>query len=153
MLARSILLACAMVGIAQAAFAQTQEEARNELMRHILNKSDDRQIATGVKTGVLDSKKSYTLAPIAIDPDKDYLLLGACSDECWDLDLEALDEKGRPLDLTEDNDIVEIFEEPVLLVKAGRSGKMLHVKVIMADCKDEPCLWGVGAFLANEQQQ
>lgn len=129
------------------------EEIRTEVMQWILGKAGDRPVAMGVKTGLLNSAESHTLAQIAIDPDKDYLLLGACNDQCWDLDLEAMDAEGHPLDLSKDSEVAVRFaieEEPVLLLKAGRAGNALGVKVIMSDCQDDPCLWGVGVFEAME---
>lgn len=160
MFARSILfaLAACLIPVAHAQNVQPQnpeqKAAVDDLMQRIIYEADDRQIATGVKTGLLNAKQSALLAPITIDPSKDHFLLGACSQACFELNLEIVDENGIVIpQIVEDNeDISQIFDFPIVHVKAGRTGSTLRVRTIMAHCEDEPCLWGVGVFLSDEYQ-
>ena len=160
MFARSFLIACALclmpVAHAQNVQPQTPEQkaAVDDLMQQIIYEADDRQIATGVKTGLLNAKQAALLDPITIDASKDHFLLGTCSDACFELQLEVVDENGVALpQVVEDNeDISQIYDFPILHVKAGRTGSTLRVKATMAHCEDEPCIWGVGVFITDEYQ-
>lgn len=163
MFARSIFIACALSAapIASAqildreALNPAQKEAVDDLMREIISEADARQIATGVKAGLMNSKESITLAPIAIDPSKDHVLIGSCSQQCLEFKLEAVDDRGATLsEVAKDNeDFLQIYDAPMLLLLAGRTGNTLRIKATMIDCADEPCLWGVGVFLKDEEQR
>lgn len=156
MFTRSILIALALAAAPTAIGQESdqQREAREALMQGVLYEADDRQIARGVKSGTLGEGKSFMLEDLAIDPDKDYLLIGLCDpDECTEMHLDVLDAKGEGLDLSDDNSSISIYNRPAIFVKAGRAGNLLRVKVTMIECDDNPCTWAVGTFLANEQQR
>ncbi len=67
----------------------------------------------------------------------DYVLFGACDNDCTDLDLLIYDPDG---DLVRRD--VEADDRPVLIFSPRKSGKY-KIKVVMAVCRDEPCRYGL----------
>lgn len=69
-----------------------------------------------------------------------YRITGACDGDCEDIDLVLLNEKGAELD----SDLL-VDDVPVLnyTVKTGGS---YSIRVIMAQCKEDPCYFGLGVF-------
>jgi hypothetical protein len=69
-----------------------------------------------------------------------YYFVGVCDADCADLDLRLTDDQGNEVDVdTDPNDT------PVVQVTPLYSARF-HLRVIMADCRAEPCWWGVGAY-------
>lgn len=67
----------------------------------------------------------------------DYVLFGACDNDCTDLDLYIYDSDG---DLVRRD--VETDDRPVLIFSSRKSGKF-RIKVVMATCSSEPCRYGL----------
>lgn len=66
-----------------------------------------------------------------------YVLFGACDNDCRDVDLKIFDTNGNVL--LQD---VAVDDTPVLTFTANSSGKY-RVEVIMATCNRAPCYYGV----------
>ena len=66
-----------------------------------------------------------------------YALMGACDNDCTDVDLKIFDEKG--VLLMQD---IAVDDTPVLTFQATASGRY-RVQVIMATCNRNPCYYGI----------
>lgn len=66
-----------------------------------------------------------------------YVLFGACDNDCTDVDLKIYDTRGN-LQLQD----VAVDDTPVLTFTANASGKY-RVVVVMATCSASPCYYGV----------
>jgi len=66
-----------------------------------------------------------------------YVLMGACDNDCTDVDLKIFDTAGNLL--MQD---IAVDDTPVLLFTATGSGSY-RVQVIMATCNRSPCFYGV----------
>ena len=66
-----------------------------------------------------------------------YALMGACDNDCTDVDLKIFDQSGALL--MQD---IAVDDTPVLLFTANGSGRY-RVQVIMATCNRSPCYYGV----------
>jgi hypothetical protein len=81
----------------------------------------------------------YRVHSVTLRAGYDYTLVGACDDDCDDLDLQLFDEDGNLID--EDllsDDIPEVSVSP-------RWTGVFHVKVIMESCYIEPCRYAVAS--------
>lgn len=70
----------------------------------------------------------------------EYMITGACDEDCSDIDLAILTEDGT--EVTSDR---ETDSFPVVSVRPGRD-KRYQVKVSMYSCSVEPCYFGFGIF-------
>lgn len=69
-----------------------------------------------------------------------YLVVGACDNDCTDLDFVLYDENGNYIDGdTGDDDI------PMVEVTPRRTGTF-ELRVRMYECSVNPCYWGVGVY-------
>lgn len=91
------------------------------------------------KTGSLNSGASTTVT-LTLVSGREYVIFGACDDDCGDLDLRLYDASGTEID--ED---VEIDAVPVVTASASQ-GASFTVEVLMVECSSEPCFWGLGVF-------
>ena len=66
-----------------------------------------------------------------------YVLMGACDNDCTDVDLKIYDQGGTLL--MQD---IAVDDTPVLLFQANGSGRY-RVQVIMATCNRNPCYYGI----------
>jgi len=66
-----------------------------------------------------------------------YALMGACDNDCTDVDLKIFDQSGTML--MQD---IAVDDTPVLLFTANGSGRY-RVQVIMATCNRNPCFYGI----------
>lgn len=69
-----------------------------------------------------------------------YIFVGACDQDCADLDLKLFDDNWTLIDADTKPDA-----EPVLLITVRRT-TTFHLRVIMEACSSNPCWWGVGAY-------
>jgi hypothetical protein len=76
--------------------------------------------------------------------DVKYAVVGVCDQDCKDLDLRVLDPAQREVGRDAEKDDV-----PVVELQADKNGEY-DVRVDMAECKDNPCAYGIGIF-ATEQ--
>jgi hypothetical protein len=69
-----------------------------------------------------------------------YRFTGACDGDCQDIDLMLLNSSGSELD----SDLL-VDDIPILNYTVKTSGSY-SVRVIMAQCKEDPCYFGLGVF-------
>lgn len=81
-----------------------------------------------------DAKGSHDMTVVA---DREYVLFGACDNDCTDLDLLIYDTSGSLVrrDVATD-------DRPVLVFTPAKSGKY-KIEVVMAACTDQPCRYGL----------
>ena len=91
------------------------------------------------KTGSLHNGASTTVT-LTLVSGREYVILGACDDDCGDLDLRLYDASGT--EIAED---VEVDAVPVVTASASQ-GASFTVEVLMVECSNQPCFWGLGVF-------
>ena len=81
--------------------ATAQQAALHEKIRTLVaeNADQDEHLIGEIKTGRIDDGDTADLI-FTVAPGKTYWLYGACDDDCYNLDLEGLDEDGNSLDET-----------------------------------------------------
>jgi hypothetical protein len=67
----------------------------------------------------------------------DYALIGACDNDCTDVDLKISDTAGNVI--MQD---IAVDDTPVLIFHSNSAGKW-RVQVIMATCSRNPCYYGI----------
>ena len=77
---------------------------------------------------------------IELGSGRPYAILGACDDDCGDLDLFLIDRNGNELDSD-----TEVDSFPMLSVTPSSSGTFT-VRVEMFECSTEPCFFSVGVY-------
>ncbi|HYR07421.1 MAG TPA: hypothetical protein VEQ60_06625 [Longimicrobium sp.] len=80
------------------------------------------------------------LVQLELDVGMEYQIMGACDEDCSDLDFTLYDGAGNEID----SDMLD-DDFPVVSVTVSRSG-VFAVRVSMADCSAEPCRYGIGIF-------
>lgn len=75
-----------------------------------------------------------------LDVGMEYQIMGACDEDCSDLDLILYDGRGNVVD----SDMLD-DDYPVVSLTVTHSG-MFTVRVSMAECSLEPCRYGIGVF-------
>ncbi|HEX6748993.1 MAG TPA: hypothetical protein VF092_16970 [Longimicrobium sp.] len=90
-------------------------------------------------TGSLDNGESE-FVEVNLDIGTLYQIMGACDNDCTDLDLTLYDPAGREIDSD-----LQVDDYPVVSVEPRRSSTY-RVKVTMARCSAEPCRYGIGIF-------
>lgn len=95
-----------------------------------------RRVVGGPVFGSLndDDKSSHEMTVVA---GVEYVLFGACDNDCTDVDLIVYDQNGRMVkrDILAD-------DKPVVMFSATRSAKY-RIEVVMAVCSTEPCRYGL----------
>ncbi len=94
------------------------------------------RVAAGPVHGALrdDETASHTLDVVG---GNQYVLMGACDNDCTDVDLRIHDQSGTLL--MQD---IAVDDTPVLLFTANSSGRY-RVQVVMATCNRNPCYYGI----------
>jgi len=92
-----------------------------------------------IYTGSLNNRTSEFVT-LRLDVGTQYQIMGACDEDCSDLDMTLYSPNGDEIDTD-----VEMDDFPIVSVEAPRSGTY-RVKVVMATCTAEPCRYGVGVF-------
>ncbi|HEX6912383.1 MAG TPA: hypothetical protein VF142_18405 [Longimicrobium sp.] len=92
-----------------------------------------------IYTGALDDGESE-LVELDLAVGREYQIMGACDEDCTDLDLTLLDGSGNVID----SDLLD-DDYPVVSAVVSRSGTF-RVRVSMANCTSEPCRYGIGVF-------
>lgn len=69
-----------------------------------------------------------------------YIFVGACDQDCNDLDLKLFDDNWQLITSDTKPDA-----EPFLIVTVRRT-TTFHLRIIMEACNNDPCWWGVGAY-------
>jgi hypothetical protein len=83
---------------------------------------------------------TYTDVTYTLTRGVEYALVGVCDDDCPDLDLKLYDENYNLIDSDTKPDAT-----PVIEVTPRWTG-VFHVRVIMSECRNNPCWYGVGEF-------
>lgn len=104
------------------------EQVESELGFSSMASQVGRQSAGGVQTVTFDLSAGGT-----------YVLIGACDENCSDLDMIVRDSSGREVGRDEAPDDV-----PLVIMENARGGRYT-VEVGMVTC-DGQCHWGVGAY-------
>ena len=76
---------------------------------------------------------------IEVPVGRDLVIVGACDQDCSDIDLWAYAESDEAVAEDEAEDDVPILE---VAARDARSG-MLEIEVSMVDCSNDPCYWGI----------
>ena len=84
-----------------------------------------------------DAQESFTLA---LDGDRPYAIVGACDNDCQDMDFWLYDENDNLIDSDTGTDDV-----PVVRVTPQWSGQF-SIRVRMYACSANPCYYGIGVF-------
>lgn len=92
-----------------------------------------------IYTGSLNDDASE-MVELELDVGMEYQIMGACDEDCTDLDLTLYDGRGNVVD----SDILD-DDVPLVSVTVSRSGAF-RVRVSMAACSAEPCRYGIGIF-------
>jgi hypothetical protein len=92
-----------------------------------------------VYTGALNDGGSE-MVQLELDVGREYQIMGACDEDCTDLDFTLHDGNGNVID----SDLLD-DDYPLVSVTVSRSG-VFAVRVSMADCSAEPCRYGIGIF-------
>ncbi len=125
-----------------AASAQDQwvTQVRNMLRQAAQDYEDNGyELTHEIHTGSLGNGGSETIT-LTLDIGTSYSIIGACDEDCDDLDLVLYDPQGDQVD---EDTLVDDF--PIVEVTVPRTGQYT-IEVIMASCTAEPCRYGLGAF-------
>jgi hypothetical protein len=92
-----------------------------------------------IYTGALNDGGSE-IVQLELDVGMEYQIMGACDEDCTDLDFTLYDGSGNVID----SDLLD-DDFPVVSVTVTHSG-VFRVRVSMAACSAEPCRYGIGIF-------
>ena len=92
-----------------------------------------------IYTGALNDGASE-MVNLELDVGREYQIMGACDEDCSDLDLTLYDGNGNVVD----SDMLD-DDYPLVSLTVTRSG-VFRVRVSMADCSADPCRYGIGVF-------
>ena len=84
-----------------------------------------------------DQEDSFT---VNLRADREYAIVGACDEDCEDLDFWLYDENDNLIDSDTSTDDV-----PVVRVTPRWTGTF-RIRVKMYACSSEPCYYGIGIF-------
>ncbi|MEZ6022599.1 MAG: hypothetical protein R3C16_04100 [Hyphomonadaceae bacterium] len=88
---------------------------------------------------VMLQSQGYTL-PVMLERRRDYVFLGACDQDCADVNMELVDDRGRRVASDETVDNV-----PALAINPGSAGEFT-LRIWLAQCSVEPCYVGVRGY-------
>jgi hypothetical protein len=69
-----------------------------------------------------------------------YMLVGVCDNDCADLDFRLFDSSGN--EIASD---VATDDTPVISITPSRGGRYV-LQAVMADCRADPCRYGIGVY-------
>ena len=92
-----------------------------------------------IYTGALNDGGAE-MVDLDLDVGREYQIMGACDEDCSDLDFTLYDGNGNVVD----SDMLD-DDYPLVTVTVSRSG-VFRVRVSMAACSAEPCRYGIGVF-------
>lgn len=76
----------------------------------------------------------------SFDKGTDYIITGACDNDCKDVDIVLKDEENEVVEKDDKAD-----DTPVLSFKPKHDGRYT-IEITMSQCKDDPCYFGFGVF-------
>lgn len=142
---RLALAACACAALFLPSAAHAQADAWERQVRTILQQvgrvfeAEGFEMTHRLYTGALD-EGGEEMVDVTLEVGKEYQIVGACDEDCTDLDLTLYDGAGNEVDID-----IEEDDAPIVSVAVGRSGAF-RLKVNMATCGEAPCRYGVGVF-------
>jgi len=142
---RIALALTAIAGLAVTTAAAAPQDEWTQQVRRLLQRAGQTFEQRGytmthqIYTGSLndDSNEYVTLR---LDIGTQYQIMGACDEDCSDMDLTLYAPNGAEIDKD-----IEMDDFPIVSVTPSRSGTY-RLKVVMATCTAEPCRYGVGVF-------
>lgn len=125
-----------------AAIAQTAWEiqARNYLTNEAQSYLPDYQLSQQIMFGSLATSASQ-VRNIRLQGGVEYAILGACDDDCSDLDLRLFSDRGNT-QVDVDDDASDL---PMVTVTPERTGNY-RIQAEMYACSSEPCYYAIGIF-------
>lgn len=117
---------------------QGQADLYLEVAYDALFPDEDRRVDDRLY-GNLDASDAETYQ-IQLESGRPYAILGACDDDCDDMDLILLDGNGNELEADRGEDSF-----PLVLFSPSYSGAH-QVRVEMFECSVEPCFFSVGVY-------
>jgi hypothetical protein len=111
----------------------------SQLESHYSQAADEGYESRNYIIGRLDDDEEETWR-INLFAGNTYRITGACDGDCQDIDLVLLNEDGTELD----SDLL-VDDVPVLNYTIKATGPY-SIRVIMAQCKEDPCYFGLGVF-------
>jgi hypothetical protein len=100
----------------------------------------DDYLMTRVRTGSLGDGEAIEVV-VELESNTSYRFLGACDDDCGDLDMELRNSNGEVVAQDLQNDDI-----PLLGVRVGDGGGAYRVRLVMHNCKNNPCAWAMGTY-------
>jgi hypothetical protein len=140
-----VLTAVAGMFLSTTAAAPRQQDEWTQQVRRLLQNYGRQAESRGysmthrIFTGSLDNGESE-FVEVNLDIGTLYQIMGACDNDCTDLDLTLYDPAGREIDSD-----LEVDDYPVVSAEPQRSSTF-RVKVTMARCSAEPCRYGIAIF-------
>ena len=141
---KKILLASILAGSSCVPFAVAQNEYEEVVQAQILAatyylaEEFDNVDAVEYFDGNIEADGSVTF-DLPVYPRRDYAIIGACDQDCSDLDIYLY------VDGTEVDSDTEIDDTPVLTFTAP-SGQSVRARIKMYDCDTSICYYGVGLY-------
>ena len=136
----SIFLTVSLVLAVPSAHAQWREQVSGQILDvggrladggyRLADDSKNGSLANGASTSVI----------LTLVPGREYVIVGACDNDCDDLDLRLYDADDR--EIAED---IELDATPRVTLPPN-PGSSYRVQVMMVGCSSEPCFWGLGVF-------
>jgi hypothetical protein len=137
-----IFVLVASVGCGGSAVQQNRFQLQSQ--RYLEEAYDDRLAGRGYNleneiSGSLEERRSET-HDIRLRGGRSYAILGACDNDCGDLDLFLVDDDGNEIDSDTSAD-----DFPVVRYSPRRNGNF-RVRIRMYECDTEPCFFAVGIY-------
>lgn len=142
---KRILLTAALAAALLVPATARAQDAWTRQVRTILSQMGRTYEANGyelthrIYTGALNDDGAE-MVQLELDVGMEYEIMGACDEDCTDLDLILYDGRGNVID----SDMLD-DDFPVVSLSVTRSG-VFSVRVSMAACSAEPCRYGIGVF-------
>ena len=139
-----IFLAAVAAAAAAPAPAHAQDEWTQQVRRYLQQygsrfEAEGYTLTHRIYTGALNDDASERVQ-LDLDIGTEYQIIGACDNDCSDVDLTLYDGNGNVVD----SDLLA-DDVPIVSVTVTRSGNFTVV-VSMASCSAEPCRYGIGVF-------
>ena len=136
----AVLLLASATGV----FQQSQDQFERQVRRQLAAVGDALkpkgfELTHQVFTGSLDEAASEVVT-FRLQRGVTYAIVGVCDEDCGDVDLIVAEPSGRETGRDAEKD-----DTPVVEFRADKTGEY-RVKVEMAECADEPCVYGIGVF-------
>lgn len=135
-----VILLASLISLSTPAAGQWREQVSSRL-RQVEASLDQRglQRIADVRTGSIQ-EGNYESIALDLTGGWDYVIVGACDNDCSDLDLHLMDPSGTPIVQNVGPD-----DPPVLQLTAARSGGY-ELRVGMVGCSVSPCFYGIEVF-------